>query len=185
MLHICGCESPVQTLNRRACCTQLCARDPYCSYISLFLSSVLFGISVDTRALTFANVLSRLESQSKSQSNLQPESQVQTKIDVHPAQRPLSLHTSGQPNFHSHRDTSRQGHLKTIHCPTHMAAPHYSAAHLLQTMSTGSGAQGADVSAPLSPLAPPFHQHEIWQVEHFERPYSLSHDPFCRHHRSI
>ncbi|KZM21523.1 zinc ion binding [Ascochyta rabiei] len=45
-------------------------------------------------------------------------------------------------------------------------------------MSTESGAQGADVSAPPSPLAPPFYQHGVWRHERYETPYSQSYDPF-------
>jgi hypothetical protein len=57
-----------------------------------------------------------------------------------------------------------------------MAAPDFSTSYQRLTMSTGSGAQGADVSAPLSPLAPPFSQS--WQHEHYETPYTQIHDSF-------
>lgn len=59
-----------------------------------------------------------------------------------------------------------------------MAAPDFTTAHLFPTMSTGSGSQGADISAPLSPLAPTFHQRETWQHEPQETPYSQNYDPF-------
>ena len=51
-------------------------------------------------------------------------------------------------------------------------------------MSAGPGAQSADISAPLSPLAPPFHQHQAWQHgqhgQHgqHEISHSQNYDPF-------